>query len=292
MADVGGVYGWLRYPDEGRVALGQHCGDAASGWFGEHRIGAATELALVDWQKSFEDGFAGAPDAFDWPAFHEQGIALARLVKQDIRTRAHVIYQKAVQDPRHRAEERREVSLDGALVRQPNRAQVELLPLRLLVRRIVAGGQTGVDRAALDWAIDHQVEHGGWCPQGRRADDGRIADRYALRETESAGYAERTKRNVRESDATLILNVGALEGGSLLTQRVAAAAGKPYLVVPLDSPGRAAEIRRVLNWLGSDAFLTLNVAGPRERSRPGIHALAYVLLRQLDGEEVGATAHG
>src|SRR5262249_2490126 len=180
--------------------------------------------------------------------FHAEGIELARQVKHEIRTRARVIYQKAVQDPRHRAHERQEVSLEGTLLRLPNRAQVELLPLRLLVRRIVSGGQTGVDRAALDWAINHRVEHGGWCPRGRRAEDGPIAAHYQLIETDSAGYAERTKRNVRETDATLLLNVGTLEGGSLLTQRIAIGAGKPYLVVQVDATDRVAELRRVLEW--------------------------------------------
>jgi hypothetical protein len=157
-----------------------------------------------------------------------------------------------------------------------------MLPLRMLVRRIVSGGQTGVDRAALDWAINHRIEHGGWCPRGRRAEDGPIALRYGLTETASVGYAERTKLNVRESDATLIMNAGVLEGGSLLTQRVAAGAGKPCLVVPLDAEDRAAEVRRVLEWLGSDAFLALNIAGPRERTRPGVYTLTYAMLQQLD----------
>jgi hypothetical protein len=282
MADVGGVYGWLRYVDEEPSALGHNCADAACGWFGEHRIAASTEEALAAWQGRFEAAMQAGAGEFDWAAFHAQGIALARLVKQEIRTRARVIYQKSVQDPRHRDDERQEVSIEGTLLRLPNRAQIELLPLRFLVRRVVSGGQTGVDRAALDWAINYHVEFGGWCPRGRRAEDGPIATRYGLVETDSAGYAERTKRNARESDATLILNAGALEGGTLLTQRVAVAAGKPCRLAHLDAEDRAAEVRRTLEWLGSGAFLTLNVAGPRERSRPGIYVMAYTMLRQLD----------
>jgi Circularly permutated YpsA SLOG family len=280
MADVGGVYGWLRYADEPIHALGRHCGDAIEGWFGEHRVADATETALADWQRRFESALAH-PDTFDWPAFHAQGLELARLVKQEFRTRARVIYQKPVQDPRHRLDERQEISLEGALLRLPNRAQIELLPLQLLVRRVVSGGQAGVDRAALDWAILHRVDHGGWCPRGRRAEDGPIAPQYQLIETESAGYAERTKRNVRESDATLLLNLGMLEGGSLLTQRVAAGAGKPCLVAQLDALDRVGELRRILEWLGGNAFLVLNIAGPRERTRPGIYARTMALLQQL-----------
>lgn len=286
MPDVGGVFGWIRYPGEAATALGRHCGDAFSGWFGEHRVSEATERALDAWQRRFDAALAAAPHCFDWTAFHVEGIALARQVKQEFRTRAHVIYQKPVQDPRHRADERQEVSIEGTLVRLPNRAQVELLPLRVLVRRLMSGGQSGVDRAALDWAINHRIEHGGWCPRGRRAEDGTIAMRYQLVETESPGYADRTKRNVRESDATLILNTGALEGGTLLTHRIAANAGKPCLVAHLDAPNRAAELRRILEWLGSDAFLTLNVAGPREHSRPGIYSMTYATLQQLDRLEI------
>jgi hypothetical protein len=286
MADVGGVYGWIRYGGATSTALGGYCGDEGSGWFGEHRIAEATEHALAAWQRRFDAGLAAAPHCFDWAAFHAEGIDLARRVKQEFRTRARVIYQRPVQDPCHRNHERREVSLEGALVRLPNRAQVDVLPLRLLVRRMVSGGQSGVDRAALDWAINHRLEHGGWCPRGRRAEDGPIAMRYQLVETESVNYAERTKRNVRESDATLIVNAGVLEGGSLLTQRIAAGAGKPCLVAHLDAPDRAAELRRILEWLGGDAFLALNVAGPREHSRPGIYSMTYAFLQQLDRMEL------
>jgi len=288
MADVGGVYGWLRYVDEAPTALGQYCGDVITGWFGEHRIAEATEQALAAWQRSFDVAMAAPAGTFDWDAFHAEGITLATRVRKKFRTRAHVMYQKAVQDPRHRADERQEVALDGALVRLPNRAQMELLPLGQLVRRRVSGGQSGVDRAALDWAINHRIEHGGWCPRNRRAEDGPIAARYQLVETASAGYAECTKRNVRESDATLILNTGVLEGGSLLTQRIAAGAGKPYLVAPLDAPDQEAQVRRILEWLGANAFLTLNVAGPRERSRPGVYVRTYALLQRLDRDPAGA----
>lgn len=293
MADSGGVYAWIRYVDEPATLLGRHCGDAGSGWFGEHRISPDLELALAAWQRAFEKALLEERepgDGFDWPAFHGQGIELACQLKREIRTRARVIYQKAVQDPRHRALERQEVSLDGTLVRLPNRAQLELLPLRQLVRRIVSGGQTGVDRAALDWALASGVAHGGWCPRGRRAEDGPIAERYALLETESASYAERTRRNVREADATLILTVGPLAGGTLLTQRVATAAGKPCLVTRLDSPYAQGEAQRILEWLGADALLVLNVAGPREQSRPGVHALASAMMRRLDREAQRAFA--
>ena len=76
--------------------------------------------------------------------------------------------------------------------------------MRILPERIVSGGQTGADRAALDWAIERGIPHGGWCPRGRRAEDGRIDRRYALRETPAHDYQQRTRWNVRDSDGTLI----------------------------------------------------------------------------------------
>ncbi len=283
MADTGGVYAWLRFADEVQSALGTHCGDVNAGWFGEHRIAPETEARLALWQVRFESGLGDAA-AFDWAAFHADGLALALRVKQDLRTRAQVVYQKPVQDPTHRADERREITLDGTLVRLPNRAQADPMALRVLVRRIVSGGEAGVERAALDWAIDHRVDHGGWCSRGRLADDGPLDARYALTEATSASDADRTRRNVRESDGTLVLNVGPLEGRALLAQRLAAAAGKPCCVAQLDRH-RPRELRRVLEWLGSDALLTLHVAGPRGATRPGIHGQAYEMLLQLDRPE-------
>ena len=97
-------------------------------------------------------------------------------------------------------------------------------------QKIVSGGQTGVDRAALDWARQHHIDHGGWCPKGRLASDGVIPTDYLLHETESSGYRQRTKRNVQDSDATLILSMGELDGGTLQTVEFAKRLKKPYLV--------------------------------------------------------------
>lgn len=101
------------------------------------------------------------------------------------------------------------------------------------IARIVSGGQTGADRAALDWAIEHGVPHGGWCPAGRRAEDGTIPARYQLEELlQGGGYRRRTKANVRDSDATLIVSIEpVLTGGSnetrLFTQRLGQAVAAP-----------------------------------------------------------------
>src|SRR3989304_5681242 len=107
---------------------------------------------------------------------------------------------------------------------------------QLGVRQIVTGGQTGVDRGALDAAIARGIPHGGWCPQGRLAEDGRIPDLYQIQENDSPDYTIRTERNVLDSDATLILCRGPLSGGTLLTFHFAKQHQKPCLVVDLDSP--------------------------------------------------------
>jgi len=149
---------------------------------------------------------------------------------------------------------------------------------RHCVERIVSGGQTGVDRGALDAAIAVGIPHGGWCPAGRLAEDGRIPDRYELRENDSADYAERTEKNVVDSDATLILHRGRLKGGTQLTRYLASRHGKPCLVVNLDQPNSGDKVRA---WLASAEVRILNVAGPRESSSQGIAAAARQLLTEL-----------
>ena len=153
------------------------------------------------------------------------------------------------------------------------------------VKKIISGGQTGVDRAALDVAIQQGLRHGGWCPSGRRAEDGRIPAKYRLRATASADYKVRTERNVAESDATLILCRGPLSGGTRLTRYLARLHDRPCLVIDLTSASgakarreTAAAIRR---WLAEQAARTLNVAGPRESQNRGIAKSAAVLLRTV-----------
>ena len=130
--------------------------------------------------------------------------------------------------------------------------------------RIVSGGQTGADRAALDAALDHGIEAGGWCPRGRLAEDGPIDGRYPLKETTHGRYSQRTEWNVRDSDGTLIVARKPLSGGTALTERLAASAGKPCLVVhPDETPGAVAAAR---DWIAGNRIAVLNVAGPRQSS--------------------------
>jgi hypothetical protein len=141
---------------------------------------------------------------------------------------------------------------------------------------LVAGGQTGADRAALDWAIDQGIAHGGWCPRGRKTEDGVLPERYQLRETPSAAYLQRTEWNVRDSDATLIFTLDdKLEGGSKRTAAFADSLGKPWLHV---RPG--VHPKYVARFLARHGVKVLNVAGKRESSAPGVGNLVREVLSQ------------
>jgi hypothetical protein len=149
-----------------------------------------------------------------------------------------------------------------------------------VLERIVSGGQTGADRAALDVALERGLAVGGWVPKGRLAEDGRIPDRYAgLRETESTDPAVRTARNVRDADATLVVSHGPLRGGSLLTVEEAERAGRPLLHLDLDAMPHAEAVRRLAAWLRTVEPTTLHVAGPRASEDPAIAAAVASLLR-------------
>ncbi|MEW5725629.1 MAG: putative molybdenum carrier protein [Thermodesulfobacteriota bacterium] len=145
-----------------------------------------------------------------------------------------------------------------------------------MLEKIISGGQTGVDRAALDAALEKGLACGGWCPSGRRAEDGSIAPLYPVVETERESYAERTLRNVQEADGTLILNRGPLVTGTAQTVKFAAREKKPYLIVNLDKRVRA---KRICDWLDKKGIRVLNVAGPRESRSPGVYDRARRLLR-------------
>lgn len=135
-----------------------------------------------------------------------------------------------------------------------------------------------MDRAALDVALALGIPCGGWCPRGRRAADGSIPDRYPLRETRTSDYAERTRLNVRDSDATLVLHRGKLSGGTLLTVQVASELGKPLMCVDLAT---SLGFDPVVHWLQEVGVETLNIAGPREQQQPGIYLRARDWLQGL-----------
>lgn len=147
-----------------------------------------------------------------------------------------------------------------------------------VVATIVSGGQTGVDRAALDVALELGLVCGGWCPRGRRAEDGAIPSHYPLHETPSPDYRQRTTWNVRDSDGTLVLAWGEPQGGSARTVRVAVRLGKPVLVIDLSVEP---ECDRAREWLAARKVRVLNVAGPRQSEAPAAYACAVAFLRVL-----------
>jgi hypothetical protein len=153
--------------------------------------------------------------------------------------------------------------------------------MKKIFHTVISGGQTGVDRAALDAARELGLETGGWCPKGRRAEDGPIPHRYPLKETVSAAYPVRTERNVRDSQGTLILTRGRLKGGTALTRKLAQAAGKPCLVIDLSLKEGDEAVR---DWGRGQAIGVLNVAGPRESEAPGIYGEAFRFLITVLGK--------
>jgi hypothetical protein len=144
--------------------------------------------------------------------------------------------------------------------------------------RIISGGQTGVDRAALDVAMACGISCGGWVPRGRRAEDGVIPACYPMRETRGRAYSERTRVNVRDADGTLILTRGGPTGGTALTVALARRLGKPHLLVDLQTAPDPAAINA---WIAERGIRVLNVAGPRESTCPGIYGQATSLLATL-----------
>lgn len=149
--------------------------------------------------------------------------------------------------------------------------------------RIVSGGQTGVDRGALDAALAAGVDCGGWCPAGRRAEDGPIPADYPLEETREADYMARTRRNVEDSDATLIIHPGDLEGGTVLTLNICRELGRPHLVVNAAAEPMADAADRLRAFVAEHGVETLNVAGPRASKWPEAAETARDLVGRILG---------
>tara|TARA_B100000315_G_C14502263_1_gene552902 strand:+ start:381 stop:857 length:477 start_codon:yes stop_codon:yes gene_type:complete len=154
------------------------------------------------------------------------------------------------------------------------------MPDSYVIEKIISGGQTGVDRAALDAALRLDIACGGWCPLGRWAEDGEITDHYPLQETESPDPAERTSQNVADSDGTLVLADEGLDDGSMLTVELAQKLGKSCLIFDFQGKGHVSDVR---DWIVRDEIKILNVAGCRESTSPGIYELSIGFLTELFG---------
>lgn len=279
MPEVGGAYGWVN--ETGDDYLGP-CHADVHAWCGEYEISNELHEALADWQRVFERGrheYSPNGIEMDWPRFNRNGLALARRLKVEVGDAARVFYQRPCEDPEHQEQQRREILRDGTTIHWP---KVRRAKAKTVVRpgSVISGGQTGVDRAALDWAIAQERPHGGWCPKGRRANDGCLPERYQLRETESPGYAARTRRNVETATTTLLLVEGTLTGGTLLTAKLAERSGARYGVFQIDGPDQEELPNGITGWLTGEDCARLNIAGPSEERCAGIHERVKDLLDQ------------
>ncbi|KAG9288017.1 hypothetical protein G9A89_017612 [Geosiphon pyriformis] len=153
-----------------------------------------------------------------------------------------------------------------------------------MIEKVVSGGQTGVDRAALDAAIELKIPHGGWCPKGRLAELGTsIPEKYSLNETTSSNFSERTKLNVKDSDGTLILlpnipSPEAITGGTNLTIKEVQEKRMPYLIIDLS---KQQDFDSIIEWVKSNNINVLNIAGPRESLNPGLYQQSLNFLKSL-----------
>ena len=147
------------------------------------------------------------------------------------------------------------------------------------ISKIISGGQTGVDRAALDAAISLGLEHGGFCPKGRLAEDGIISDQYNLTELKSSQYLMRTFENVQASDGTLIIHTETVSGGTMKTKDFCQMISKPLFEINLLEDLQKIPVN-LDNWIKENHIIIMNIAGPRESAAP-IYNRTYALLMDL-----------
>jgi len=149
-----------------------------------------------------------------------------------------------------------------------------------MIKKIISGGQTGADRAALDVAMKRSIPHGGWIPKGRKADDGPLAEIYRLKEMPTASYPKRTEQNVIDSDGTLIIARGKLTGGSDLTRKMTLKHKKPLLGIDLNLTSHFDAASLIASWTKLQRVQFLNVAGPRASKDPRIYSDVLRILVQ------------
>ncbi|MFC1811730.1 putative molybdenum carrier protein [Thermodesulfobacteriota bacterium] len=140
-----------------------------------------------------------------------------------------------------------------------------------MVKKIVSGGQTGADQAALDTAIKLGIAHGGWISKGRKTENGPLPEKYQLQEMDTDSYAKRTEQNVIDSDGTLIISHGNLTGGSDYTRKMAIQYNRPWIHIDLKQTITFTAAESIRSWILDHHIETLNVAGPRESTDPEIY---------------------
>lgn len=161
------------------------------------------------------------------------------------------------------------------------------MPVPAHMMKIISGGQTGADQAALDAAISLGIPHGGWLPRGRKTEAGTLAQKYRLKELDSAKYRDRTEKNILESNGTLIISFGSLTGGSALTEALAIRHNRPCLHLDLELIDQPQAVTTVQKWLLEHQIDILNVAGPRASGEPRVHRAVFELLTAIPWNDEG-----
>ena len=150
-----------------------------------------------------------------------------------------------------------------------------------MVNKIISGGQTGADQAALDAARKFNIEHGGWVPKGRKRENGKVPVKYHMQEMKTTDYAARTRRNVMVSDGTVLLARGPLTGGTLLTKKIALQADRPCCHVDLLAMDEFEGALLLHSFVTESDIRVLNVAGPRLSGDPGIYRSVKAVMEAL-----------
>jgi hypothetical protein len=150
-----------------------------------------------------------------------------------------------------------------------------------VIQKLISGGQTGADRAALDFALKHDIPHGGWVPKGRKTEDGTLPEKYHLQEMPTGQYSKRTEQNILDSDGTLIVSHGLLTGGSALTRELAKQHRKPWIHIDLGATPYPEAARMVQEWVEQKRIKVLNIAGPRASKDPRIYQATMDLLEKV-----------
>jgi hypothetical protein len=170
---------------------------------------------------------------------------------------------------------------DGVVVRSSKRYRLRLFIGKPMIRKIISGGQTGADRAALDAAIKLGIPHGGWIPKGRKTENGRLPDKYELKEMATGSYPKRTEKNVVDSDGTLIISHGTLTGGSALTRDYAEKHQRTWLHIDLDTTPASKAASLINSWIIKSGIEILNVAGSRASEDQSIYKATFKVLESV-----------
>jgi Circularly permutated YpsA SLOG family len=149
------------------------------------------------------------------------------------------------------------------------------------LEKIVSGGQTGADQAALDVAIELGIPHGGWVPKGRKTEDGSLPAKYRLKEMPTESYPKRTEQNVIDADGTLIISHGELKGGSEYTRKMAVKHGKPWIHIDANRQPIEAAVEMIRTWLNGNDIERLNVAGSPASKDPRIYTATKRILKAV-----------